>query len=261
MSAAFGVGSERATRLALIVKMPAAATIELAGHVGFDYVLIDTEHGPGGMSEIEHHIRAAECAGIRSLVRVPAAESPEILRALDAGADGIVVPHVTARSDVERARALTQYPPDGRRSLALSTRAGRYGTRSVAEHLEAASRELLLIGQFEDAEALGRIPEILDGEGLDGVFIGPADLSASLGKAGQLDHPTVSGAVAQIAEAVLSTPELMLGVLAGDEAEAGEWTARGASIVFVNEPALLASSLKTIVAAIAQANGKRTARA
>ena len=125
--------------LGLIVKMPAASTVELAGHAGFDYVLIDTEHGPGEMIELEHHIRAADSAGIGVLVRVCDAQSPDILRALDAGAHGIVVPHVTSPHGVERAAALTRYPPQGRRSLALSTRAGRHGTRAMEEHLDAAS--------------------------------------------------------------------------------------------------------------------------
>jgi len=237
-------------RLALIVKMPAASTVELAGHAGFDFVLVDTEHGPNDMTELEHHIRAADSVGIRSLVRVSDAQSSDILRALDAGAHGIVVPHVKSPSDVRRAAALTRYPPGGRRSLAMSTRAARHGTRAVDEHLAAARRDVVLIAQLEDAEALDHMPEILATDGLAGVFIGPADLSASLGWPGQLGHPVVSEAVDRIAAAVLETPGLSLCVLAADEHEARGWIARGAWLVFLNAPAVLAGRLTAIADAL-----------
>jgi 2-keto-3-deoxy-L-rhamnonate aldolase RhmA len=237
--------SVAAPLLALIVKVPSASTVELAGHAGFDFVLIDTEHGPSDMGELEHHVRAADSAGIRSLVRVSGADSADILRALDAGANGIVVPHVTSAADVRCAVARTRYPPNGRRSLALSTRAGRHGTRPVAEHV-AAGADVLLIAQLEDAEALGQLPEILDTDGLAGVFIGPADLSASLGRPGQLDHPVVSGAIERITAAVLERPQLWLSILAADEEEARTWIGRGARLIFLNAPALLATRLLAI---------------
>jgi 4-hydroxy-2-oxoheptanedioate aldolase len=235
--------------LALIVKVPSASTVELAGHAGFDFVLIDTEHGPNDMGELEHHMRAADSAGVRSLVRVSGADSPDILRALDAGADGIVVPHVTSAADVQRAVARTRYPPDGRRSLALSTRAGRQGTRPVDEHM-AAGDDIVLIAQLEDAEALDQLQQILDSDGLAGVFIGPADLSASLGRPGQLDHPLVNGAVERITAAVLERPQLLLGVLAADEQEAREWIDRGARLIFFNAPAVLAARLIAVAGAL-----------
>ena len=240
--------------LGLIVKMPAAATVELAGHAGFDMVLVDTEHGPSDMAELEHHIRAADSAGIPVLVRVSHAESPDILRALDAGAHGIVVPHVTSQEDVHRAAALTRYPPDGRRSLALSTRAGRHSTRSVREHLDAASREVALIAQLEDAQALENVAEILDADGLAGVFIGPSDLSASLGWPGQTYHPVVSDAVERIVEAAVGRPALALCTLAADENEARAWIERGARIVLLNAPSIMAARLRAIADRVHEAS-------
>ncbi|HET6507831.1 MAG TPA: aldolase/citrate lyase family protein [Baekduia sp.] len=236
--------------LGLIVKMPAAATVELAGHAGFDYVLIDTEHGPSGMTELEHHIRAADSAGIRSLVRVSDARSPDILRALDTGAHGIVVPHIRSADDVAAAAALVRYPPAGRRSLALSTRAGRHGLRPLADHLDAARRDVVLIGQLEDAEALERMPEILGTDGLDGVFIGPSDLSASLGRPGETTHPAVVDALDRIRQAVIGTG-LSLCMLAADEREAQRLVDSGANLVFLNAPSLLAGRLSAVVTALA----------
>ncbi len=244
-----GAAAER-PQLGIIVKMPAAATIELAGCFGFDFAVIDAEHGPGDMSEIEHHVRAADSTGIRALVRVPNARSPDILRALDAGACGVVVPHVTSPEDARDAVTHVRYPPEGRRSLALSTRAGRHGTRPVEEHLEAAQRELTLIAQIEDAEALERVPEILGVEGLDGIFVGPADLSASMGRPGELDDPLVSGAIERVVAETLARPRIALCALAGDEGEGRAWIGRGARLVLFNAPALMAGRFAAIAAAL-----------
>lgn len=232
--------------LALIVKMPAAAVVELAGHAGFDFVMIDTEHGPSDMTELEHHVRAAESAGIGTLVRVSDARSSDILRALDAGADGIVVPHIIDASCVRDAVAMTRYPPLGRRSLAVSTRAGHHGLAGVNGHLESARDRVKLICQIEDAEALERLPEILTVTGLDGIFIGPSDLSASLGRPGQVDDPVVVEAVEMVADAVLACDDLSLCVLAGDEAAAQRLIEGGANMVLVNAPALIAERLVAI---------------
>lgn len=238
--------SAHAALLSLIVKMPAASTIELAGHAGFDLVLIDTEHGPSDMTELEHHVRAADSAGIGTLVRVSDVRSPDILRALDAGASGIVVPHVSRAEDVTHATQLTRYPPHGRRSLALSTRAGKYGTLSIDQHLKAASERVALIAQLEDSEALDHLPEILDSDGLSGIFIGPSDLSASLGHPGDAEHPDVTEAVERIVEEVRARPGLGLCSLANDEREAREWVERGADMVLFNAPSIMAARLTTI---------------
>jgi 4-hydroxy-2-oxoheptanedioate aldolase len=206
------------------------------------------------MLELEHHVRAADATGLRVLVRVSDAQSPDILRALDAGAHGIVVPHVRSAEDARRAASMTRYPPDGRRSLALSTRAGAYGTREMAEHLEAASRDVVLIAQLEDAEALGELPAIIAADGLAGIFIGPTDLSASLGHPGQLQHPRVREAIDQVAGAVLARPGLALCVIVGDEAEGRAWIDRGARLVLVNAPSLLGERLTSVVRTLRNAS-------
>lgn len=241
--------STRAPRplLGLIVKVPATATIELAGHVGFDLVLIDTEHGPSDAIELEHHVRAADCVGLDALVRVSDAASPDILRALDAGAVGVVVPHAITAADVAHAASRAHYPPNGRRSLALSTRAARHGTRPAHEHVDDASARVRLIVQIEDREALEQIPQILGTAGLAGVFIGPADLAISLGRPGASDHPEVLDAIDQIATTTVAQAGVDLCVLARDAAEATSWIERGARIILFNAPALLAARLLEIV--------------
>jgi 4-hydroxy-2-oxoheptanedioate aldolase len=243
----------RGSRLiGLIVKMPAPATVEMAGLGGFDFVVIDMEHGLGDGSELQHHLRAADSVRVATLVRVSGPASPEILRALDAGADGIIVPHVACRAEVEQAVAAARYPPEGGRSLALSTRSGRYGRRSVVEHLAEARRRTLVVVQIEDDVAVQRAEEISSVAGLDAVFIGPTDLSASLGVAGQLEHAVVVDAVERIQAAVLAEGRIALCTIARDEDEAAGWFGRGARMVLFESSVLLATRLRALAAACHQ---------
>ena len=217
----------------LFVKMPAPAEVELAGAAGFDAVIVDTEHGPDGGSDLEHHLRAASAAGVPALVRVPDATPGPILRALDAGAAGIVVAHVTDASVAAAVVSAAHYPPRGHRGLALSTRAAAYGTVPLDEHLRRAAEETVVIVQIEDAEAVPVAAQILGVESVDAVLIGSTDLSISLGHPGETGHPEVESAVTVIHRAATEAGVAVAVVCAtADEADAA--AARGASIaVFV----------------------------
>lgn len=184
----------------LLVKMPSPAEVELAGHLGFDAVIIDTEHGPSSGGELEHHLRAADAAGIAALVRVAGADEAAIQSALDGGASGVVVPRVTDPAIAARMVASAHYPPRGRRGLALTTRAGRYATADMGAHLERAADTLVVV-QIEDGEGVEEAEAILAVGGMDAVLIGATDLSASLGHALRPDHAEVVGAVALVTAA------------------------------------------------------------
>jgi 4-hydroxy-2-oxoheptanedioate aldolase len=185
----------------LFVKMPAPAEVELAGAAGFDAVILDTEHGAGGGVELEHHLRAAAAAGVPALVRVPSIAAAPILQALDAGAAGVVVAHITDAAAASAVVEAAHYPPRGRRGLALTTRAGGYGTADLADHLARAARETIVVVQIEDAAAVARSGEILAVEGVDGVLIGSTDLSISTGHPGDPGHPEVAAAIGEIRDA------------------------------------------------------------
>jgi 4-hydroxy-2-oxoheptanedioate aldolase len=183
----------------LFVKLPCPADVELAGLTGFDAVILDTEHGTA--DGLEHHLRAADAAGIAALVRVPTADPGPILRALDAGAAGIVVAHVTGPGVARAAVDAAHYPPQGRRGVALTTRAGQYGVATIDEHLGRSLDETVIIVQIEDAEAVEVAAEILAVEAVDGVLIGATDLSVSLGHPGAIHHSDVVAASAAITAA------------------------------------------------------------
>jgi 4-hydroxy-2-oxoheptanedioate aldolase len=182
----------------LFVKLPAPAEVELAGLTGFDAVILDTEHGTE--EGLDHHLRAADAVGLPALVRVAGTDPAPILRALDAGATGIVVAHVRDAAEAQAAVTAAHYPPRGIRGLALTTRAGRHGTANLGEHLARAARQTLVIAQIEDAEAVPQTEAICAVEGVDAVLIGATDLSISLGHPGATGHPAVTAAVAQITE-------------------------------------------------------------
>jgi 4-hydroxy-2-oxoheptanedioate aldolase len=234
------------TTYGVIVKIPAPALVELVGHTGFDLVVIDTEHGNADDTELEHHLRAADSVGIPALVRVGGNDPLLILRALDAGAAGVIVPHVSDPEDAQSAVRAAHYPPTGSRGLALSTRAGRYGILPLHEHLANAAASTIVVAQVEDKHAVPRSAQIAATPGLNAVWIGPSDLSLSLGLPGQLAHPTVVGAIDHIAAEVTASLHCALCVLVDSTEQAVAWRQRGARIVLFSSTAILAGQLRKV---------------
>ena len=169
-----------------------AGLVELLGHMGFDGVFLDCEHGPTGWEDLEHMIRAAEVAGYSSVVRVQQNDAAIITRTLDRGAGGIQVPHVNTAAQAEAAVQGAKYAPLGHR--------GWSGWRSVfgmdiAGYAEQANAETLVAIMLEETEALDNLGEILQVEHVDVFFVAPGDLAQSMGLPGQMDHPRVKTAI------------------------------------------------------------------
>ncbi|MDQ6752947.1 MAG: aldolase/citrate lyase family protein [Actinomycetota bacterium] len=236
---------QRQPLVGLILKMTNPAGVELAGHLGFDLVLIDTEHGLNGGAELDHHLRAAEAARIPALVRMGTGGRAEIQRALDGGAAGIIIPQVDSAAAAREAVSLAHYPPFGGRGLATSTRAGRQGTVDTPAYLTDARKNTVVIAQIESRAGVANAAEILAVEGISAVWIGLSDLSLDLGHFGQPDHPFVAAAVDAIIQAAQDA-NMPLMVIA-DTAEDGEkWIDRGAQVLLVNLLSILARGLRTL---------------
>ncbi len=229
----------------VIVKMSAPVNVELSGHLGFDFVLIDTEHGLTGGTELEHHIRAADSAGVPVLVRVGQLDRAEIARALDAGAEGIIVPQVESAEEARKIVSLSHYPPYGRRGFATSTRAGSHGTTPAAHHLVEARSNTLVIVQIESQAGVQNVREILSVEGISGVWLGLSDLSLELGELGNLQHPLVTHAVDEVVAAA-DEVGIPLVVIADNEHDGNYWVSRGAQVLLVNFLTVVANSLKKL---------------
>jgi len=157
------------------------AVVEVIGLAGFDAAFIDMEHTSVDLPMVEAMLRACDLAGITSIVRVPDNNPKTILRVLDAGAQGIQVPHIADVNDAVAAVKAVRYAPLGERGMAGSTRAARYGAVPLKEHMATSNAEILLSLMVEDRHALSQLAEIAATPGVDLIAIGPGDLSAALG--------------------------------------------------------------------------------
>ncbi|SOY63543.1 HpcH/HpaI aldolase family protein [Cupriavidus taiwanensis] len=184
----------------LINSLPLPLMAEMIGYAGFDFVILDLEHVGVNPQTLENMIRAAECAGTTALVRVPRAAPDIILRVLDAGAQGIVVPHVCSRATAELAVHSARYHPLGKRGIAGGRTTG-FGTLSLSEYMERANRELMVVAMIEDRAGVDAIEEIVAVPGIDMVLEGAIDLSQSLGVPADAQHPAVQAAIRRIAQA------------------------------------------------------------
>ncbi len=165
--------------------------IEMLGHIGFDFAIIDAEHSPLDPLACEQMVRAAECSNITPLIRVAENVRQNILRYLDVGAQGVQLPMVNRRAEAEAVVESVKYPPEGKRGLA-GVRAANYGlTGPLGDYVKEANRETMVIVQVETLQAVDNLKEILAVKGTDVVFIGPTDLSSVMGYPGQTSHPEV----------------------------------------------------------------------
>ncbi len=180
----------------LSVMFPSPQIVEMVGKLGFDWVLIDCEHGSNSPESVELMAMAAELSGVTPIAR-PWTNSPEaILRVMDRGAMGVQVPHVNTAADARRAVEAVKYHPLGNRGLAVGTRPANFGFGvSGADYVKIANQETLVCVQLEEKEALQNIDEILRVEGVDVFFVGPSDLSQSMGYPGRSDAPEVKDAM------------------------------------------------------------------
>jgi len=162
--------------LGTLLRMPAEELVEMVAVSGFDFVLIDGEHGPAEVSDLRRHLVLAETRGVPALVRVGGQEPGLVLRALDAGAQGVVAPHVETAAQAAALVASAHYPPAGNRGFATYGRAGDFGLVEPAEHLRRAAERTLVFGMIESPAAVAQATAIAAVPGLDGVMVGVADL-------------------------------------------------------------------------------------
>jgi 2-dehydro-3-deoxyglucarate aldolase/4-hydroxy-2-oxoheptanedioate aldolase len=176
-----------------------AVTAEAMGCAGYDFLVLDMEHTPIDMAGMTDMLRAIEGTPAGVVVRIPWNDMVLVKRALDAGAQSLMFPFIQTADEARRAVASTRYPPDGVRGVAAVHRASRHGT--VANYQKNAAAELCVVCQIETLDALKRLPEIAAVPGVDSLFIGPADLSASMGHLGNMAHPDVLARLQEGAQA------------------------------------------------------------
>jgi 4-hydroxy-2-oxoheptanedioate aldolase len=220
-----------------------ASLAEVLAYQGWDFFLLDGEHSTLEPRDCENLVRVADLRSVTPLIRVPTNQPHVILRFLDTGAQGVQVPMVNSPAEAERAVRAVKFAPRGNRGLG-STRAADYGqTAPFHEYVKVANAETLLILQVETVEALGEVMDIASTDGVDVVFIGPTDLSVSLGVPGQPQHPRVREATDRIAAQVAQAGKI-LGALASSADSAREWRQRGARYIVTNLETILVPGVR-----------------
>jgi len=216
---------ERETVFGLLNSIPSPLLVEMLGYAGYDFVILDLEHVSTNPETLENTVRAAECAGITPLVRVPGVAADVILRALDCGAQGIVVPHVKNAGEAEAIVKAGRYHPFGARGISGGRTTG-FGRLDLPTYFERANAEILVAVMIEDREGVERIDDILSVPGIDLVLEGAIDLSQSYGVPGQPQHSLVQAAIERIAESCQShgVPFCAVPRLPGQR---GCWSERG----------------------------------
>jgi 4-hydroxy-2-oxoheptanedioate aldolase len=220
------------------VQTPSPEVVEIIGWSGWDFVILDLEHGPYGPETLPHLIRASEAADVAALVRVPLSAPHDVGKALDLGAPGIVTPGVTSAAAGESAVRLTRFPPHGTRGATPSTRQLHYSALPFAGLMDKGAPPPLIVLQVEARLATSDLGSILGIDGLSVIFIGPYDLSTSLGLPGQFDHPKVREAISEIVSRAAER-NVAVGIWVPDAQAAHFWVGQGVRFVTVSNNELL----------------------
>jgi 2-keto-3-deoxy-L-rhamnonate aldolase RhmA len=179
------------------VMFPSPQVVEMLGHAGFDWVLIDCEHGSIGLADVELMAMACDAVGITPIARPRSNTAADIQSVMDRGVMGVQVPHVNSAEDARRAVAAVKFGPGAARGLAAGTRPDRWGLGArMPDFTAAANAQSLVCVQLEHEQAIRNVDEILRGDGVDVFFIGPSDLSQSMGFPGDPKAPPVAEAIA-----------------------------------------------------------------
>ena len=235
----------RTAQIGLWLSLGDEASAELCSNAGFDWLLIDGEHTPHTIHTMQAQLRAVELGGAHPVVRVPDSNPTLLKQVLDMGAQTILVPMVNTAEQAADLVSAVSYPPAGIRGLGASAaRATRWGNES--DYLDHADENVCLLVQVETAQAISNLNAICEVDGVHGVFIGPADLSASLGHRGNSSHPEVQAVIADAIKRIVASGKAA-GILTPDVEMADRYLGLGAAFVAVGiDVFLLAQGVRTL---------------
>ena len=203
------------------VIVPSMTLVDALGYSGMDFCILDTEHGPLDMNTISELVIAADGTGLAPIVRVGDNDERLILRVLDVGAAGVQVPQINTKADAEKVIHSAKYVPMGERGMSIFTRAGDYFKHAGEGHTERQNAETLVVVHIEGQRGLDNLDEIMTVQGIDVLFLGPYDISQSLGVPGDVLNPKVATAIEQASEKARSQGRAV-GSYAKD-IEMGKW--------------------------------------
>lgn len=221
---------EKKKLIGSIVHIPATELVEILGYAGYHMVMIDTEHTPFGMETAQQLILAAQAVDMCPIVRVSEITEATVKKALDAGASGVIFPDIATVEQARKAVSYAKYAPLGTRGACLNVRGARYSLAGK-EHFSKANENTSAIFLVESQEGLENMDEILEVKGVDAVFLGPYDLSVSMGLAGMVHDERVMDVLKQMMERS-HAHGIPVGIYERDLEFAGEWLRMGMDYVF-----------------------------
>lgn len=233
--------------LGTFCKLSSPAGVEILGYLGFDFVILDMEHSALDYHQAEDLIRAGEAAGISIVVRVPGIDENPILRLLEAGSHGIQAPGVDTEEMAQKVVQASRYRPIGMRGLSFSTRAAQYTIKDKSRHIADSNNKQLVVVQIESKEAVDNLESIAAIEGIDVLFLGPADLSNSYGVPGQTNHPMIQAALKKLGE-VAEKNGKVAGTFVGNQEQALRAIDAGVRyLVYDNDVAFFVKGARTVL--------------
>lgn len=203
--------------------------VEAAGYAGLDFIILDQEHGPASLEMLHNHVRAAKMSGMQAFIRVPVNAPHYISAALDTGADGIVVPNISSYEEAMAAVNAARFYPHGMRGVCRFVRAANFGTKEKTSYFKEANSKTIIL-QVEGKKGVESLNEILSIEEFDVLFVGPYDLSQSVGHPGEIQHPDVLNLIEEIVTQVSKTKKT-LGTFADNIEVAREFSNSGFSLI------------------------------
>jgi len=218
------------TQIGLWSSLSSNYSVEVIAGAGFDWLLLDMEHSPNDLESLLAQLQAAASYAAHPVVRVPWNDMVSIKRVLDVGAQSLLVPYVSSAAEARAAVSFTRYPPQGVRGVAGTTRATRFGR--IKDYARHAHQEICVLVQVETQPALDNIEAICATDGVDGVFIGPADLHASLGHPCEIANPKVKPVIDEAVRRIRKAGKAP-GILTPSEDDARHWLECGALFVAV----------------------------
>lgn len=238
------------------VKIPSMETVELLGHAGFDFVVIDMEHAPHPLDVAYRLIFTAQAMGMGALVRLSNRSDTDVQRLLDSGADGLMVPRVTSLEEAKAITAAMVFAPNGERGLGGTSRAGRWGLIPMADYVRAGNEECLRMVQLEDWDTLSRAADYAALDHVGGIFVGLGDLYLSSGK--PPSDPEVRALAADVAR-IAAEHDVLSGLAASSPEEARTYLDMGYSLVMVsNDATLFGRAAAKLVSETRSDGGKET---
>ena len=222
------------------------AFIEIMGYAGLDYVIIDLEHGPNTIQTAQNLIRAAQISGVFPIVRVKENCDSVMGEALDIGAGGLQIPQITTKAEAEAVISRVKFHPQGNRGVCRFVRAADYSAKDRFEYFAEANKSVVIL-QIEGAEGVANIGDILSVKGIDVIFVGPYDLSQSLGLTGQVDHPLVEEKMLEIVKKC-EEKNITAGTFADTLENAEKWRRNGVKYISYSVDAgIFYNALKDLV--------------